>query len=150
MGTGRGSIADVLPAHASRVSAVGEGRWRQAQPLGCPLHGLPPGWRPRRRADKGDDGLTFGRLCGLWRGHRLRHCSVLIMPAPGGEGARFDDRSGQPMMRWVGVLIFRVMIAVAASAGPAYAQTGYDRAGGDYTNFVVRSGDPAACALRCE
>ena len=30
------------------------------------------------------------------------------------------------------------------------AQTGFDRPGGDYSNFAVRSGDPAACAARCE
>jgi hypothetical protein len=27
---------------------------------------------------------------------------------------------------------------------------GFDRLGGDYTNFPVRSGDPAVCAARCE
>ena len=32
----------------------------------------------------------------------------------------------------------------------AHAQSGYDRPGGDYSNFPVRSGDPAACAARCE
>src|SRR5438270_13037030 len=34
-------------------------------------------------------------------------------------------------------------------AAPARAQTGFDRPGGDYSNFPVRSGDPAACAARC-
>jgi hypothetical protein len=32
----------------------------------------------------------------------------------------------------------------------ALAQTGYDRRGGDYVKFTVKSGDPAACATRCE
>ena len=40
------------------------------------------------------------------------------------------------------------LLALAPSA--AYAQAGYDRPGGDYFNFPVRSGDPAACAARCE
>jgi hypothetical protein len=30
------------------------------------------------------------------------------------------------------------------------AQVGFDRHGGDYTNFPLRSGDPAACAARCD
>jgi len=30
------------------------------------------------------------------------------------------------------------------------AQVGFDRRGGDYANFPVRSGDPAACAARCD
>src|SRR3990172_6581622 len=30
------------------------------------------------------------------------------------------------------------------------AQVGFDRRGGDYTSFLVRSGDPAVCAIRCE
>ena len=35
-------------------------------------------------------------------------------------------------------------------AGPAQAQTGFDRRGGDYLNFQIRNGDPAVCAARCE
>ena len=30
------------------------------------------------------------------------------------------------------------------------AQVGFDRRGGDYTSFPLRSGDPAACAARCD
>lgn len=41
-------------------------------------------------------------------------------------------------------------IFLSLSASHAFAQTGFDRPGGDYTNFTVRSGDPAACAARCE
>ena len=40
-------------------------------------------------------------------------------------------------------------LCVAMSA-PAHAQSGYDRPGGDYSAFPLRSGDPAACAARCE
>jgi PAN domain len=54
------------------------------------------------------------------------------------------------MMRWFGALFFCSVLAVPAFPGEGQAQTGYDRPGGDYTNFVIRSGDPAACALRCE
>jgi hypothetical protein len=32
----------------------------------------------------------------------------------------------------------------------APAQVGFDRRGGDYLNFAVRSGDPAVCAARCD
>ena len=32
----------------------------------------------------------------------------------------------------------------------AWAQTGYDRRGGDYYKFIIKSGDPAVCASRCE
>lgn len=37
-----------------------------------------------------------------------------------------------------------------ALVAPAHAQVGYDRAGGDYLTFTIRSGDPAVCAARCE
>jgi len=43
-----------------------------------------------------------------------------------------------------------VLLAVALTAGAAAAQTGYDRFGGDYTSFEVRTGDPDVCAARCE
>jgi len=50
-----------------------------------------------------------------------------------------------PVSLW-GVLA----LIVLAAAGPAQAQTGYDRRGGDYLNFQIRNGDPAVCASRCE
>jgi PAN domain len=37
-----------------------------------------------------------------------------------------------------------------ALIAPAQAQVGYDRVGGDYLTFTIRSGDPAVCASRCE
>jgi PAN domain len=43
-----------------------------------------------------------------------------------------------------------VLLLVLVLTSPAQAQTGFDRPGGDYTNFVIRSGDPALCAARCE
>jgi hypothetical protein len=47
-------------------------------------------------------------------------------------------------------LIFCLLLAFAALGTPARAQVGYDRPGGDYTSFPLRSGDPAQCAARCE
>src|SRR6478735_8650447 len=41
-------------------------------------------------------------------------------------------------------------MAVLAFAGQAHAQSGFDRRGGDYLRFEIRSGDPAVCAARCE
>jgi hypothetical protein len=41
-------------------------------------------------------------------------------------------------------------LAFAAPGKPAHAQVDYDRPGGDYTSFPLRSGDPAQCAARCE
>jgi PAN domain len=42
------------------------------------------------------------------------------------------------------------MAVALLACGPARAQVGFDRPGGDYTNFAVKSGDPALCAGRCE
>jgi hypothetical protein len=42
-----------------------------------------------------------------------------------------------------------LLLAVLATAG-THAQEAHDRPGGDYANFVVRSGDPAACSARCD
>jgi len=53
-------------------------------------------------------------------------------------------------MRRLVSLCGALALAVMALAAPAGAQTGYDRRGGDYTTFQIRSGDPAICAARCE
>src|SRR5688500_7411338 len=45
---------------------------------------------------------------------------------------------------WLGLVL------ALLSAAPATAQVGYDRVGGDYASFVLRSGDRAQCAARCE
>ena len=37
-----------------------------------------------------------------------------------------------------------------ALTGVALAQNGFDRRGGDYLKFDIRSGDPQLCAQRCE
>src|SRR5882672_200980 len=41
-------------------------------------------------------------------------------------------------------------LSLLVVSGPVHAQVGYDRPGGDYTSFLLRSGDPAQCAARCE
>jgi hypothetical protein len=53
--------------------------------------------------------------------------------------------SGVPL-RLVAMAITVVVLAMR----PANAQVHYDRPGGDYANASVRSGDPVACANRCE
>ncbi len=52
-------------------------------------------------------------------------------------------------MRCLRILML-CLAATLAAAVPARAQSGYDRPGGDYSNFPLRSGDPAVCAARCE
>ena len=42
------------------------------------------------------------------------------------------------------------LLIVLATLGHAHAQVGFDRMGGDYSSFPLRSGDPAQCAARCE
>jgi hypothetical protein len=54
------------------------------------------------------------------------------------------------MMRYIALTLVSVFFALAVSRAPAGAQTSFDRPGGDYTHFQVRSGDPAACAARCD
>jgi hypothetical protein len=41
-------------------------------------------------------------------------------------------------------------LAMAGLPAGALAQSGYDRRGGDYLKFEIRSGDPTVCAARCE
>ena len=51
-----------------------------------------------------------------------------------------------------GLILIAVLIVagVCAPCTPAWAQLGYDRPGGDYATVIIRSGDPAACAARCD
>lgn len=48
------------------------------------------------------------------------------------------------------VAVTGLALAAPALAPPALAQVGFDRRGGDYQTFAVRSGDPALCAARCD
>jgi hypothetical protein len=54
------------------------------------------------------------------------------------------------MRSWLVLILLPVTVAVVAAGRPAFGQVGYDRPGGDYRFFSIRSGDPAACAARCE
>ncbi len=47
---------------------------------------------------------------------------------------------------WLACLI----LALGPGVFVARADVGFDRPGGDYTHFIVKSGDPAVCAARCE
>ena len=49
---------------------------------------------------------------------------------------------------WTGILM--MVLAVLTALAPARAQVGFDRLGGEYTDFPVHSGDPAQCAARCK
>src|SRR5262245_27552593 len=53
------------------------------------------------------------------------------------------------IMRLIIALIC-ALTACATVSSRAAAQAGYDRPGGDYANFRIQGGDPAACATRCE
>jgi hypothetical protein len=60
---------------------------------------------------------------------------------------------GQPKQRSKRALIFVLAALLAVALGrvtAAFAQTGYDRPGGDYTSAPVANGDPTVCAARCE
>lgn len=49
------------------------------------------------------------------------------------------------------ILMLALLAAVQVFASaPALAQAGFDRPGGDYAHAIVRKGDPAICAARCE
>jgi hypothetical protein len=53
------------------------------------------------------------------------------------------------MVRAVGALAC-IVAALLSVVVAGRAQVGFDRRGGDYLNFPVRSGDPAVCAIRCD
>src|SRR5271155_806090 len=42
------------------------------------------------------------------------------------------------------------VVTLLAPAAPARADMGFDRPGGDYDKFAVKSGDPEECSARCE
>jgi hypothetical protein len=49
------------------------------------------------------------------------------------------------------MLMISALLAIfPLTAAPAVAQVAYDRPGGDYASGLLRSGDPAQCAARCE
>ena len=48
------------------------------------------------------------------------------------------------------IAFFVIVVGILCFMRPSHAQIGFDRRGGDYLSFSVRSGDPGACAMRCE
>src|SRR5258708_21635546 len=62
------------------------------------------------------------------------------------QAGRARGRCRATAMRFIVLTSLLLMFA----ALPSRAQVGFDRPGGDYSNFPVRTGDPAVCALRCE
>jgi hypothetical protein len=42
------------------------------------------------------------------------------------------------------------VLTLLSSVHGLRAQAGYDRPGGDYSSFIVRAADPAACSARCD
>src|SRR6476659_2501117 len=53
------------------------------------------------------------------------------------------------MREWLGMSV-GFLLAFAVFDVPARAQVNFDRPGGDYASFPMRSGEPAQCAARCE
>jgi hypothetical protein len=53
-------------------------------------------------------------------------------------------------MRLRGIELLGGLMLALIWLGAAQAQVGFDRLGGDYADFPVRSADPAQCATRCE
>jgi hypothetical protein len=76
---------------------------------------------------------------------RGRNRRASIWPAARGSHARSSGRFPRGPRRLGGAFV--VLLGLAA---PAEAQVGFDRPGGDYANFLVRFGDPAVCASRCD
>lgn len=60
------------------------------------------------------------------------------------------DLTERMMRDWLIPIVLLLFIGVCATSAPARAQLGFDRPGGDYATVTIRSGDPAACAARCE
>lgn len=54
------------------------------------------------------------------------------------------------MRYWPIPIILLLLASVCLPSTSARAQLGFDRPGGDYAAVTIRSGDPAACAARCE
>lgn len=81
-------------------------------------------------------------------------CTRYRYNAEGPETARGAPPEAQESMRKpvlsTGIILGVLMLALLAASRPASAQLGYDRRGGDYSTFTIRSKDPAACAARCE
>jgi PAN domain len=54
------------------------------------------------------------------------------------------------MRRFWSSIVYASIVGASLGLAVAHAQVGFDRRGGDYTSFVVKTGDPSMCAARCE
>jgi hypothetical protein len=81
-----------------------------------------------------------------------RHAEVGAIAGEGDPVRMFTLLRGMAARLLVGAtwLAASAAVALAMWLAPAAAQVHFDRPGGDYTSAVVRSGDPAVCATRCE
>jgi len=50
----------------------------------------------------------------------------------------------------VSIALRLTVVIILCLPSASRAQVGFDRRGGDYANFPIRSGDPAICAARCD
>jgi PAN domain len=66
-----------------------------------------------------------------------------------GRDGRFENlRQRMKLAVTIGLAVPIALVFAGATLG--FAQTGYDRPGGDYAGAPVANGDPAVCASRCE
>jgi hypothetical protein len=66
------------------------------------------------------------------------------------DSAMSGSMARQPGFRHAAWAVACLIAVFFAAIAPARAQVGFDRPGGDYFSYAVRSADPAACAARCE
>ena len=59
-----------------------------------------------------------------------------------------NDKASMTRAATIGVAALVALLLFGMTLG--FAQTGYDRPGGDYSSASVPTGDPAVCASRCE
>ena len=105
----------------------------------------------RRRFDaNGHDESRYLRPNPGIRGarHHAGRGAIGKIPRPLGRIGRAGVRGVRLLSRLRACLVLLALLMVPLA--PAQAQVGFDRPGGDYTSFVLRSGDPSLCASRCE
>jgi hypothetical protein len=71
-----------------------------------------------------------------------------ILTCHPGELWIFGPRNEPEMNRRL--MILSACLTALTFGGAVHAQVGFDRPGDDYNSAPVRSGDPAACAARCD
>ena len=88
----------------------------------------------------------------VWYPSAVRWISMRCSPLPAyfsNMDRTLGGASERPRMQrcW---LHLGLLIALLLPGSHARAQVGFDRPGGDYASFPMRSADPALCAARCE